>query len=123
MTRTGTGREDFPSFEDALEVFRVPLDNQPLMREIVGELDVGRVWIPPSQRYIAVAPPAGPVVAYFMKGIVETHQPGGGYLRHLMPVSFERAAGGHRGPQQRAAQLCPSCHLELPTSGSCGWCG
>lgn len=131
------GRDDFDSFEAALEALQVPAANRPAMRAIAEGLDTSRIWIPSTRTYVAVSPGTGhEVTAFFSKDSVDMRKDEGGYERLVLatPSGRTTAAGKQRASaagKTRAAAAqepepapptCPTCYMQLPATGVCDSC-
>jgi hypothetical protein len=120
---SGSNRDDFDSFDAALEALPVPVAHRPVMREIAEGLDKTRIWIPSSRSYVAVSPgPGHEVSAYFNKGFVDLHQDGGGYKRVLMAGFSGKQTSSFAHAPDAAPASCPSCYMQLPATGRCDAC-
>lgn len=131
------GRDDFETFDAALEALHVPQTNRPAMRAIAEGLDTSRIWIPKKGTYVAVSPGTGhEVTAFFSKDAVEVRQEEGGYERLVLstptpatPAGRTSAAKAARKTKTAAAQepepappTCPTCYMQLPGTGICDSC-
>lgn len=130
------GRDDFESFEAALEVLQVPAANRPAMRAIAEGLDTSRIWIPSTGSYVAVSAGTGEEVsAFFNRDSVDVRQEAGGYERVLLASLPGRSTGGRTrsttaGKTRAAAAqepepappTCPTCYMQLPGTGVCDSC-
>lgn len=119
---TGGRRHYFPSFEEALRAYQAPVENRSRMREIAAEHDPAIIWIPPAGTYIALAPGKGlGATAHFHKSHVDEHI-NGFTVREDLPSAYVTASRSAKPAQERELGVCPSCFMELLTSGKCGAC-
>jgi hypothetical protein len=121
----GSRRQRFTSFEAAMEDFQAPLENRPLMRKVAASLEFAEIWIPASRSYIAVAERRGATAAaYFASGYIDVRKPEGGYDTVVLPVNSLRVGGSSADRRLDLAEraTCPTCHMQLPTSGRCDYC-
>ncbi|MHA7618125.1 hypothetical protein ACX12M_06380 [Cellulosimicrobium cellulans] len=121
------GRATFASFDEALQDFGMPVENQARLREIAGGLDFTTVWIPPARSYVAVGTPGKPAAAYFGVGYVSIRRGPNDYEVVELP-NFRGGprrggqADGARRLDERVFGTCPTCHTQLPANGRCDTC-
>lgn len=122
--RDGARRQYFSSFDDALEALPAPVENRARMRQIAARLEIGRIWIPSSRQYIAVAPVAGAdAAAYFNRSFVDVRRTEGGYEREELPSGAQTQSGARaKNLAERTVTSCPACHMQLPSNGICDNC-
>ena len=119
----GSDRDDFDSFDAALEALPIAMAQRAAMREIAEGLDKTRIWIPSSRSYVAVSPgPGHEVTAFFNKGFVDVQQDGGGYKRVLMAGFSGTQTNTFAHAPDAAPASCPSCYMQLPATGRCDSC-
>lgn len=117
----------FDSVDDAIREYKLPLENQPLAREVLATVRYGRIYIPSKSRpYIAFEGPDGPpVAAYLNTGYIDVHKPEGGYDTTEFPTNArgrERRRATTPGFTSADARTCPTCQYALPATGVCDNC-
>jgi len=113
----GVGRRYFDTLDAALEAYHAPVNNRPQMRAVAAELTYDKIWMPQSGSYIGIALGDSQAQVYFGKtyiwrdGVTET-----------LPGYTAGAGGGTQQSRERAAEVCPTCHEQLPATGRCDNC-
>lgn len=64
------GRRTFATFEEALNYFRIPLQNLPMVRAFLAGRDFAEFYIPKSGTYIAAVPREGIKKAFIHSGYI-----------------------------------------------------
>jgi hypothetical protein len=120
----GGRRRTFATVDAALEAFQAPVENRPLIRELVAGLPQEYVWMPAGGSYVGISAELGAeAAAYINKGFVDVHAAEGEYQRAWLPTN---GAGGSRGRSSqhgdRPVKVCPTCQTALPATGRCDTC-
>lgn len=117
------GRMTFSTFSEALNHYRIRLENLPTVHEFLAGRDYVEFYIPPSASYIAAVPREGDNKAFLGKGYI-WHRTGRGQGELIrLPVNSLRDGGERRSLRaDRTRQTCPTCWTELPASGTCPYC-
>lgn len=118
-----SGRKTFETFEEALNHYRMPLENLPVVREFLAGRDFKEFYIPKSGSYIAAVPEDGVRKAFIHSGYIWHRVERGVGEEIELPVNRIRDGGYWRSVRpERPKELCEVHFVELPASGHCPYC-
>ena len=118
---SGSG-QDFASLDAAMEALPVPVEVRAQVRQIVTE-PYAHIWIPASGGYIAMGDSRTKVAWYVMKTLVRRFL-GDGLFEPTELANHGGRTLNNPAPAAHAQQVstCPTCFMQLPTSGLCDNC-
>lgn len=118
-----TGRRTFDSFEEALQHYRIPFENLPMIREFLAGRRFTEYYIPSSGSYIAAVPEDGVTKAFIHSGYIWHRVAKGEGAEIELPINRIRSGGYWRSAKpDRPKDLCQTHFVELPSSGVCPYC-
>ena len=117
------GRRTFATFDEALNHYRIPVENLPRVREFLADRSYVEFYIPKSGSYIAAVPEDGANKAFIHSGYI-WHRVAKGLGEMVeLPVNSLRDGGYSRSARRdRPKDLCSVHFTELPASGICPYC-
>jgi hypothetical protein len=115
----GEGRTYFDDLDAALEAFRAPLTNRPLIKQALAGVAWDEIWLPFSESYVALGK-GGRGVAWSHKTFVE---PALGTFIELPGFAPSSRSGGAADRSELWGETCPRTFERHPVVGACEYCG
>jgi hypothetical protein len=115
----GFGRTYFDDLDAALEAYKAPIGNRPLIKQALAHIAPDEIWMPYSDSYIALGR-EGRGVAWAHKTFVE---PALGTFVELPGFSATAKDGSSPDRSEVWGDICPTTYLRHSVGGSCEFCG
>lgn len=141
-------RTSYESFEAAVSHVPVPLDNLEEIRAFLLNRNYSEFFVPATRAYIGAKPRSGKPAHYIAPGYISYREEDGRVMGIVLPIRETRAVATFLPireasvaarsvparvaaerpvkrtlPEDRPAQFCPECFLQLSSAGTCANCG